>query len=197
MSSAALPSLFHPPAVAPHPHADRDSFIPPPMIRTSVQSAPGPRSEYLPTPPLDTSDLSPVSSTSPSPVTSVFSFRGVSHGGYQEPYPTARPFSPSALDYPSPVTVPSHTTDNATTSDIIRQLISPGPTLSSHPSPAPPRAHGMTAERMERPASSKLKAGDVLFWHHLARQGEIPGVAEDPRARRKNGETSRKLMFDR
>ncbi|KAI0689956.1 hypothetical protein BC835DRAFT_1418116 [Cytidiella melzeri] len=28
-----------------------------------------------------------------------------------------------------------------------------------------------------------LKAGDVLYWHHLARHGEIPGVADDPRAR--------------
>ena len=30
-----------------------------------------------------------------------------------------------------------------------------------------------------------LKAGDVLYWHHLSRHGEIPGVQEDPRARRK------------
>jgi hypothetical protein len=31
----------------------------------------------------------------------------------------------------------------------------------------------------------KLKAGDALYWHHLSRHGEIPGVQEDPRARRK------------
>lgn len=29
----------------------------------------------------------------------------------------------------------------------------------------------------------KLKAGDMLYWHHLSRHGEIPGVQEDPRAR--------------
>ncbi|KAF9650897.1 hypothetical protein BDM02DRAFT_3111466 [Thelephora ganbajun] len=31
----------------------------------------------------------------------------------------------------------------------------------------------------------KLKAGDTLYWHHLLRHGEIPGVQEDPRARGK------------
>ncbi|KAJ3544505.1 hypothetical protein NMY22_g2755 [Coprinellus aureogranulatus] len=29
----------------------------------------------------------------------------------------------------------------------------------------------------------KLKAGDVLFWHHLTRSGEIPGIQDDQRAR--------------
>ncbi|KAG8214018.1 hypothetical protein J3R82DRAFT_10773 [Butyriboletus roseoflavus] len=33
------------------------------------------------------------------------------------------------------------------------------------------------------PSPRKLKAGDVLYWHHLAKHGEIPGVEEDPRAR--------------
>ena len=31
----------------------------------------------------------------------------------------------------------------------------------------------------------KLTAGDMLYWHHLSRHGEIPGVQEDPRARGK------------
>ncbi|KAG0706083.1 hypothetical protein DFH29DRAFT_980574 [Suillus ampliporus] len=33
------------------------------------------------------------------------------------------------------------------------------------------------------PPVRKLKAGDGLYWHHLAKNGEIPGVQEDPRAR--------------
>jgi len=37
----------------------------------------------------------------------------------------------------------------------------------------------------------KLKAGDTLYWHHLSRHGEIPGVQEDPRAR---GKGSRKRL---
>ncbi|KAN0091234.1 hypothetical protein V8E55_004800 [Tylopilus felleus] len=36
---------------------------------------------------------------------------------------------------------------------------------------------------MPEPSPRKLKAGDVLCWHHLTKHGEIPGVEEDPRAR--------------
>ncbi|PFH50919.1 hypothetical protein AMATHDRAFT_75307 [Amanita thiersii Skay4041] len=32
-------------------------------------------------------------------------------------------------------------------------------------------------------ASRKLKAGDLLFWHHLSRHGEIPGVSDNASAR--------------
>lgn len=40
-------------------------------------------------------------------------------------------------------------------------------------------ARGPTPE----PSPRKLKAGDMLYWHHLAKHGEIPEVQEDPRAR--------------
>lgn len=33
--------------------------------------------------------------------------------------------------------------------------------------------------------SRRLKPGDILYWHNLTRHGEIPGVKEDSRARRK------------
>ncbi|PIL34063.1 hypothetical protein GSI_03774 [Ganoderma sinense ZZ0214-1] len=33
------------------------------------------------------------------------------------------------------------------------------------------------------PPPEPLKAGEVLYWHHLLRSGEIPAVSEDPRAR--------------
>lgn len=33
------------------------------------------------------------------------------------------------------------------------------------------------------PPPEPLKHGEVLFWHHLLRSGEIPAVSEDPRAR--------------
>lgn len=32
--------------------------------------------------------------------------------------------------------------------------------------------------------SSILKGGDVIFWHHLTRSGEIHEVVDDERARR-------------
>ncbi|EJF55790.1 hypothetical protein DICSQDRAFT_164146 [Dichomitus squalens LYAD-421 SS1] len=46
-----------------------------------------------------------------------------------------------------------------------------------HP-PAPPPA----------PPPEPLKAGEVLYWHHLLRSGEIPAVSEDPRARLDEGD---------
>ncbi|RPD63701.1 hypothetical protein L227DRAFT_608260 [Lentinus tigrinus ALCF2SS1-6] len=33
------------------------------------------------------------------------------------------------------------------------------------------------------PVPEPLKAGEVLYWHHLLKSGEIPAVTEDPRAR--------------
>ncbi|KAJ8076550.1 hypothetical protein PM082_000973 [Marasmius tenuissimus] len=58
---------------------------------------------------------------------------------------------------------------------------SPPPSHVNDPNPntiAMP--YGTTSETH----SSRLKAGDVLYWHHLIRRGEIPGVANDPRARK-------------
>lgn len=56
-------------------------------------------------------------------------------------------------------------------------------------SPVPMRASPSQIQRPSPPRSpspvTKLKAGDTLYWHHLSRHGEIPGVQEDPRARGK------------
>ena len=50
-----------------------------------------------------------------------------------------------------------------------------GRPLHSHPVVAPAPA--------PLPPPEPLKAGEVLYWHHLLRSGEIPAVSEDPRAR--------------
>ncbi|KAF8633340.1 hypothetical protein AX17_004512 [Amanita inopinata Kibby_2008] len=45
-----------------------------------------------------------------------------------------------------------------------------------------------------------LKAGETLYWHHLSRHGEIPGITEDARARRGEAVASdspREVIFDR
>jgi len=39
-----------------------------------------------------------------------------------------------------------------------------------------------------------LRGGDVLYWHHLRRSGEIPGVCEDERARSGVGVASRDMF---
>lgn len=49
---------------------------------------------------------------------------------------------------------------------------------------SPPRIPRQTPPRSPSPII-KLKAGDMLYWHHLSRHGELPGVQEDPRARGK------------
>ncbi|KAH0827953.1 hypothetical protein J3R83DRAFT_3590 [Lanmaoa asiatica] len=40
-----------------------------------------------------------------------------------------------------------------------------------------------TRGTISEPCPRKLKEGDILFWHHLTKHGEIPGIEEDPRAR--------------
>lgn len=40
-----------------------------------------------------------------------------------------------------------------------------------------------------------LKAGDILYWHHLLHQGELPGVSDDPRARESG--IAKRVPFDR
>lgn len=49
---------------------------------------------------------------------------------------------------------------------------------------SPPHITRQAPPRSPSPVM-KLKAGDTLYWHHLSRHGEIPGVQEDPRARGK------------
>ena len=44
---------------------------------------------------------------------------------------------------------------------------------------------------------SVLKGGDVIFWHHLARNGEILEVVDDKRARRPAESVGGGMNFDR
>lgn len=64
---------------------------------------------------------------------------------------------------------------------------SPRPLLQT-PFPHNPTPQTLSETRGTTPETSprKLKAGDVLYWHHLTKHGEIPGVQEDPRARTPN-----------
>ena len=53
-----------------------------------------------------------------------------------------------------------------------------------------PETRGPTPE----PSPRKLRAGDVLYWHHLGKHGEIPAVEEDSRARVPNRGDPRKFL---
>lgn len=74
----------------------------------------------------------------------------------------------------------------------VRTSSPPIPSFSPVRSPAPTRTlspphliHRPTSPPRSPSPVLKLKAGDMLYWHHLSRHGEIPGVQEDPRARGK------------
>ncbi|KAJ7178421.1 hypothetical protein C8R43DRAFT_872269 [Mycena crocata] len=133
------------------------------------------RPDYLPTPPLDVQDISPTSSNPTSPTAPSFPFpQDGSHLTMDSP--------------PLPHSPPHYRATSAASS------------VSSNSSP-PPLIHpghsfGLPAEHLEPPAFPPLRPGDVLYWHHLARHGEIPGVMEDARARRRSAEKTR-MQFDR
>lgn len=75
--------------------------------------------------------------------------------------PTPPPDSPVSSDHTSAVTHPSP----------------PSPITHQHPNI--PSIQFVVF----KPERGKLRAGDVVYWHHLSRSGEIPAVVEDDRAR--------------
>ncbi|KAK7053343.1 hypothetical protein VNI00_003969 [Paramarasmius palmivorus] len=129
--------------------------------------------EYLPTPPVDIADLSPASSTTSSPISGSFPFSG------------QHTRSPSLAPSPSDDSVRQFMYRHANSTFVSPELSSPSPPpppiMHSHP-----QAYGLPSEPLEW-SSVKLKGGDILHWHHLIRHGEIPGVADDPRARKTGG----------
>ncbi|KIJ67876.1 hypothetical protein HYDPIDRAFT_173615 [Hydnomerulius pinastri MD-312] len=117
-------------------------------------SSPSLSSDYLPSPPMEPTELAPSSvSSSPDP----FAFVTSPASPRRSPRPLPR--SPSPHSH-APQLHPSQ----------------PGTGRST------PEPRGVPLEPRD-PPPRKLKAGDVLYWHHLAKNGEIPGVEEDPRAR--------------
>lgn len=82
-------------------------------------------------------------------------------------YPTLPSHGYSIVPVPPAATVPSATT-------YLSRPLHPHPVaVAPVPAPAP----------IPVPPPEPLKAGEVLYWHHLLRSGEIPAVSEDPRAR--------------
>jgi hypothetical protein len=158
------------------------------------------RPEYLPTPPLDIEDDSPASSNPPSPTAPSFPFaQDSSHLTMDSPLP----------HYPTPHSDHFHAhyphLNHTHGSNPSRNRVTSAASSESSNSSPPPLIHpghsfGLPAEHFEAPALPPLQAGDVLYWHHLARHGEIPGVMEDARARRRSlainvGKT--RVFFDR
>lgn len=156
--------LYHYPAH--HEHASPHQQ-PSPIVSENHTAPSSPLSEYIPTPPLEYASLSVVNALHP-PDLPAFLTESISGTSLSQPrlhvtYP--QPASPSPQN----------------------QYPHSRPILVDSPSPAirSPRPLSLIADTKEHQAPRKLKAGDMLFWHHLARTGEIPGVTDDIRARSK------------
>ncbi|KAJ7703087.1 hypothetical protein B0H17DRAFT_1041565 [Mycena rosella] len=163
------------------------------------------RLDYLPTPPLDVQDASPISSNPTSPTVPSFPFTQDSSHLIMESPPLTLPHSPRPVPHTDhyhahyPHFNRSHVYNQ---SDYRATSAASSESTNSSPPPLihPGHAFGLPAEQVETPTFPPLQAGDVLYWHHLARHGEIPGVMEDARARRRSlainaGKT--RIVFDR
>lgn len=139
--------------------------------------------EYLPTPPLDSMDLSPVSSLSSPAANNSW----MDHQNLRSGLRTSEPLLTSASSSPSS----SYDGSPGRGLDSTGLDTSPPSLLSANSS----FSFGLPAEQ----AGQTLKGGDSLFWHHLIRYGEIPGVSNDPRARKANSEDlpRKSAMFGR
>ncbi|KAI9509152.1 FAM72 protein-domain-containing protein [Russula earlei] len=84
--------------------------------------------------------------------------------------------------------VPS-TPDSSTASPTLTSSYSTTPPLATEsPCPVPSSITGDP----HKPSPQPLRAGDILYWHHLTQSGEIPGAMDDPRAR-----GDRLIVYDR
>jgi hypothetical protein len=101
------------------------------------------------------------------------------------------PSSPNSLSPRSflPSTPDSHLHSPSTTSPALTAA------YSTMPPPAPespcPVPSSEFAEPL-KPSPQPLRAGDLLYWHHLTRSGEIPGATNDQRSHGINT-----VLFDR
>lgn len=183
------------------PHAP--PFIPPPVYANYVDAhyqdygpsrsqspSPSHYTDYLPTPPLELADplLASANRASDS-----FPFpRGYTYVSSEPHHPSPHTSSPFLQHYhphshsrsPPPSVPPQYAYHPSS------RPASAGSTQPRDSSP-PPLAHqsfpfGLPGEQKEQLPPRKLSAGDVLYWHHLARNGEIPGVEDDERARGEN-----------
>jgi hypothetical protein len=176
----------------PNNHIDVQDRNPPPSSTHVLDS--------LPTPPLEYA--SPIVVSSTVPTFDAFPFpRGHSYSTSEPPH-VLGPYPPYFLPHPHsrpPVSIPSqypYHLINRPIPAVFSPSNTPPPLIHpSFPLGVPPTEHKELSPR-------KLQAGDTLYWHHLAKNGEIPGVEEDERARgnkwtASGGKLSAALAFDR
>lgn len=177
----ALHATSIPPAFNPQVHLDLQEYIhtpslTPPHLESAEVSIRSLHSPFA-TPPSSMSSLPELWPASINPRPPSFRDLASPHDQHQIVHPT-RPRSPSNRSIPAitqararyfePVYQSPSDLNYAFTPQDRDAKVSDGPDASSN-------SHG----------SRRLKPGDALYWHNLTRHGEIPGVREDDRARRK------------
>lgn len=113
------------------------------------------------------------------------------------PFPAAWPSPPPSVSPVSPSVSSTSISESASRSPALSHASSQADEkdLEQEQDPAPsPHAHisaqGLGQARSSAPRhpqtqghARKLGKGDTVYWHHLKRSGEIPGVEDDRRAR--------------
>lgn len=149
---------------------------------------------------------------SPPPLTSAYSalssvdvpagYRRILHPFPSQPSPTLSHSSSESIPTPISEYGDLGSTPHPSSPDPSSFTTSASSRRSPRPLPRSPSPHTSASQPMQSSSQSSnrestpessgmpvespvrwLKAGDVLYWHHLAKNGEIPGVQEDPRAR--------------
>lgn len=141
--------------------------------RYYIVGEPGVIPYHPPPPPLCPAVRLMPSSTYPSSISINGPPIRLSHTGEHHQYPGHLPIPPSDAD-----------------SDRWGARSSSPPVLSFGPAGSPVLARTPSPSEVRQPTPPRspspvmqLKAGDALYWHHLSKHGEIPGVREDPQAR--------------
>jgi len=169
MVSTSQP-LVHPPS---HPPPSRESYFSRHFETAHPNghsSTPSAQSDHLPTPPLEFAH--PVIASTHQESHPHFVSLDYSHRLHPQLYLRPRPAhryhtGPNQLFY-HPMTSRPTSPDSSSSSEGSPPLSNPSFPYTDQKEPSLPQT---------------LKADDVLFWHHLARSGEIPAVTEDARAR--------------
>ncbi|KAG7446206.1 uncharacterized protein BT62DRAFT_102772 [Guyanagaster necrorhizus] len=164
------------------------------LFSPHYQSSPAYRQEYLPTPP---AGAPLVSSTSVSSIheTSPFAEQHNRSIDNSHESPPHAPRSLPHFEHPYPfVSVPSQSPSILRSS--FADSDSPDDSIPP-PLVSPSYPYELPSGQLETPPPCMLKPGDVLYWHHLMRQGEIPGMKEDVRARQRSIPAVKRLPLDR
>lgn len=172
VSSSHMASTSPPPVYPPPPRESYFSRHFQTAHPNGYSSTSSVQSDHLPMPPMEFADpviASTHQESHPHSVSLYYSHR-LPPQLYLRPRPPHRyqsPTGPNQLFY-HPMTSRPTSPDSSSSSE------------GSPPLTTPPFHY---TDQKEQSLPRTLKADDVLFWHHLARSGEIPAVTEDARAR--------------